>query len=432
MPVVDRTPGNRVDANTIYFDAALRHQVGVRNLTGQQVNELLAILEKADQEITAKLRARLTKFVGRKYNPQTLKFKKLLLEIKAIRQVTLREAEKKFRNNLIELSKIEADFEKRMMEAALPFLFDFESVPSETLTALVTTRPFGDGSVGGRNLKQWFDSLEAADRQRITSAIQVGLFQGEGINAIVSRIAGTSAFGFREGALAMTRKQAEAIVRTAVNGISNTAREAGWLANADIIIALRWVSTLDGRTTAICKSRDGRVTPMGENTIPSGARLLDPPGARPPAHVGCRSVMTAIFSQQGILNAIGTRPFVRIGKGKRLNFRDLAREQMGRKQFDALSPEDRRAFVNKVKQEWASEKIGTVPANVTYQEWLKRQPADFQDEVLGKTKGKLFRTGEVTVDSFVTRAGNELTLKQLAQSNPTAFMEAGLELDKFL
>jgi len=34
-----------------------------------------------------------------------------------------------------------------------------------------------------------------------------------------------------------------------------------------------------------------------------------------------------------------------------------------------------------------------VPADMTYYEWLKTQPKEFQDDVLGKTRGKLFREG---------------------------------------
>jgi len=62
---------------------------------------------------------------------------------------------------------------------------------------------------------------------------------------------------------------------------------------------------------------------------------------------------------------------------------------------------------------------------------LKRQPASFQDEVLGKTKAKLFREGGLNVDQFVDRAGNELTLSQLAERKPDAFRKAGLDPEKF-
>lgn len=41
---------------------------------------------------------------------------------------------------------------------------------------------------------------------------------------------------------------------------------------------MRWVSMLDGKTTAICRSRSGKSYPAGS-------------GPRPPAHVRCRSIV---------------------------------------------------------------------------------------------------------------------------------------------
>lgn len=429
---IDRTPGNRLDANTRYFDAALRHQVGIRNLTNAQVRELLELMDKVDRDIINKLRIRLQKFVGKPYNPRTEKFKALLTEVRAIRAAAFKELEKKFTNSVIDLSKIEVDFEKRMLEAALPVIIDFETVSNETLTAIVTTAPFGDGNEGGRTIKQWFSTLKASDQTRFFSAIQVGMFQGESIDEIVGRVRGTKQFGFRDGVLGLTRRQIEAVVRTGVNGISNTAREAIWAANAELVSFLRWTSTLDGRTSAICRSRDGKFATLTAEPLPTGAKQLEPNGARPPAHVSCRSVMVAVFSKEGVLATIGTRPFVRSGKSiKRINFRDMAKQKLGADTWAGLTEAERRLQIGKVRNAWADKNIGTVPADVTYNEWLSRQPASFQDEVLGKTKGQLFRTGKVSVDEFVTRAGNEVTLKQLAKTDPTVFIAAGLDPSEF-
>ncbi len=56
---------------------------------------------------------------------------------------------------------------------------------------------------------------------------------------------------------------------------------------------------------------------------------------------------------------------------------------------------------------------GQVPEKMTYNEWLKGQSAEFQDDVLGKTKGQLFRDG-MSVDKFVdVKSGREFTLKEL-------------------
>ena len=58
---------------------------------------------------------------------------------------------------------------------------------------------------------------------------------------------------------------------------------------------------------------------------------------------------------------------------------------------------------------------GEVKANLTYSQWLKRQPPEFQDEVLGKVRAKLFRDGRLPLDRFVDDCGNTLTLAELIE-----------------
>lgn len=64
------------------------------------------------------------------------------------------------------------------------------------------------------------------------------------------------------------------------------------------------------------------------------------------------------------------------------------------------------------------------PPRLIYGEWLKRQPPSVQNEVLGKTRGDLFRTGKVPVDRFTDPAGNQLTLEQLQARESAAFSAA--------
>lgn len=423
----------RKTANILYFDAAIRHQIGIRNLTTNQVHELIGILEKADQELRSKLEKVLPPFVGKPLSVKSKRYRNILTQIKAARSVAIRSIKKEFTVNLIDLAKIEEEFERRMMEAALPVELDFDTIPAETLTALIQNRPITAGPSGAKTLDQWFTSLERADLERIIGAVQMGILQGESTKDIVARVAGTRSMRFSDGVLTLSRVNLEAIVRTAVNSISNTAREAVWEANQDILEYLVWTSTLDGRTSAICRSRDGHIVMIGDNPKPRNGILLEPQTARPPAHVNCRSVMVAAFSREGIVERIGERPFVRSvdrpGK-RRIDFRQQAKVKAGDSWAD-MTEAERRQATRSVANAWADKHIGRVPSSITYQDWLREQPAEFQDQVLGKTKGKLFRTGKVTVQDFVSQQGNAITLKQLAQSDPTAFIAAGLDPGDF-
>lgn len=62
----------------------------------------------------------------------------------------------------------------------------------------------------------------------------------------------------------------------------------------------------------------------------------------------------------------------------------------------------------------------------TYSQWLKGQPASVQDDVLGPTRGKLFRNGGLQVDRFVDNKGKTLTLQELRARDASSFAAAGL------
>jgi SPP1 gp7 family putative phage head morphogenesis protein len=57
----------------------------------------------------------------------------------------------------------------------------------------------------------------------------------------------------------------------------------------------------------------------------------------------------------------------------------------------------------------------------SYAAWLRRQPVAVQDDILGKTKGRLFREAGLPVDRFVDGNGKVLTLEQLRKRDAGAF-----------
>jgi hypothetical protein len=84
-----------------------------------------------------------------------------------------------------------------------------------------------------------------------------------------------------------------------------------------------------------------------------------------------------------------------------------------------MSREERNEAIRDVRRDWAKERVGHVPGETTYDEWLRRQDEAFQNEVLGPTKAKKFREG-LEMDQFVDRSGNELTVTQLKEKTPPA------------
>ena len=58
---------------------------------------------------------------------------------------------------------------------------------------------------------------------------------------------------------------------------------------------------------------------------------------------------------------------------------------------------------------------GQVPADVTYEQWLKDKPEEFQNDVLGVGKAKLWREGKIGFTDLLDQRGNPLSLKQLRE-----------------
>ena len=70
---------------------------------------------------------------------------------------------------------------------------------------------------------------------------------------------------------------------------------------------------------------------------------------------------------------------------------------------------------------------GSVPRTETYETWLRRQQPEFQDDVLGLTRGKLFREGGLLVDRFVDATiGRAFTLDELRWRKAEAWAKVGL------
>lgn len=387
-------------ANKLFFDAQLRHAIGVSRYSAGEAKRVVALLDKADAELTKFLSENLSQ----KMDLQSRRYKALLADVRTMRAEVWKTLKGGNQAELLDLADIETKWAAKALGSAIPVEFNFASVDSATLKQLVTKTPFAGGTNAARTLDQWWTGLKAVDAQRIQEAIQLGMTLGESVEQMVARVRLVHD---------LTRANAAAVVRTSVNHASNRARESFFEANASIIEALRWTSTLDGRTTPICQARDGKLAPITPGaTVPEPR--LDPPTARPPAHAGCRSLTVAILDANAIADQLPDRPFVRstkTGKGREKDFRAEAKEKAGASWKD-MTDRQRANAVKREKRVWAAENIGQVPGATTYDEWLRGQSASFQDDVLGPGRGKLFRDG-AKLDKFVAVDGRELTLKEL-------------------
>ena len=401
-------------ANEQIYDLSIRHLARLQRLTATEVRAVLKIMSQADVELTSML-DRSLRNIGPRPDFRSERWREIRRAIRSIRTGMIMDLESSVTQTLRELVPVELDFESRSFRKVLPQGF-VVNVPSLDRTiASVLSKPFSGGANSARTLNQWFEGLAGADQSRIIQATQLGMIQGETVDEMVRRIRGTRKNGFKDGVLSLSRRNAEAIVRTSAIHVSNDTRQEFWNDNEDIIRGLYWDSVLDGRTSSICQSRDRKFAPNPGHTVPDGMQLLEPQTARPPAHPNCRSAMIPLLDGQKISDIQADRPFVRTSRrtpDREKSFREQAKQEAG-KDWKRLSEKQRRSRIKAISRRWADQNIGKVPARVSYEDWLRRQPKSFQTEVLGVGRSQLFRKG-MSLDKFVNKQGQRLTLKQLA------------------
>ncbi|MBV7434498.1 phage head morphogenesis protein [Cardiobacteriaceae bacterium TAE3-ERU3] len=160
----------------------------------------------------------------------------------------------------------------------------------------------------------------------------------------------------------LARRHADTLVITATAGVSSRASEILRDNNRDILQGEQHLSTLDSRTSDICRARDNLLWDMDKKPVGH-----DIPYQRPPLHPRCRSVMLLVTRHRKAMMEHGTR----------------------------------------------ASADGLVPAKTTYEDWLKSKSVAEQDDILGKGKAALWRDGKITMRDMLDQTGRPLTLEEL-------------------
>jgi SPP1 gp7 family putative phage head morphogenesis protein len=352
--------------NDELLDASVAHSIDQTGYGNYVVRRMLTILRKTDIDLFAKLEAALEKIPANTLNIARLE--KILVEVRELNTKAYNQIYGEMAVEMEKLTEYEAEYQLSLFKSLAPVELSLTAINANQVYAAAMSRP-----MQGRILKQWAQSLETDRLQRIKDAIAIGYVENETIAQTVKRIKGTKALNYKDGLLEVDRRHLEAVVRTAVNHIANFSRNAFMSENADLLRGYRYTAVIDGRTSLVCSSRDGNVYGI-DKTKPSL-----------PAHFNCRSVYVPLVKS---LKELG---------------------------FGEDMPASTRASMN-----------GQIPDDITYEAWLKKRPASFQDEVLGVTKGKLFRSGELKLDRFVSRQGHVYSLDELRKRDASAFTKAGL------
>jgi hypothetical protein len=363
--------------NELLLDAEISHQVNLAHFSNGVVRRIIALLNKVDPDLVAQLTLALDQLPAESFTVERLE--QMLFSVRVLNARAYRLMGEELRKELQALTVHEIGFQFDLFRSTLPARIDVASVSAEQAYAAAMSRPFQ-----GRLLSEFLTGIEADRATRIRDAVRMGYIEGQSIGEIVQRVRGTRARGYSDGIIEIDRRHAEAVVRTAVSHTAGVARDKFNGANGDLVKAEKWLSTLDTHTTEMCRIRDGlKYTPGAHKPIGHSIPWLSGPGR---LHWCCRSTSTQVTKS---LRELGIP-------------------------MDDFTPSERASM------------DGAVAADTTYAQWFAKQSAARQDEIVGPTRGALYRRGGIAFDKFYNDRGVYLDLEQLKERDAAAFERAGV------
>jgi len=140
-----------------------------------------------------------------------------------------------------------------------------------------------ESMIEGKLMSTWWNDLPKDFTKRFKDVInnilkdfQMGMLQGQALGSMITALAPQGAL------MGYTRRNIEAMIRTSFMQVAADVRQDVYKQNKDILTGIKWVSTLDRRTTPLCRALDGTIWDMDKNTIKGTM-----PYHTPPAHWNC-------------------------------------------------------------------------------------------------------------------------------------------------
>lgn len=356
--------------NDDLLENSISHAIDLQHYSNGEVRRMLVILNKADIQLSEQLVIALQRLPRESFTVQRLDA--LLVEVNKLNGGTYQSIKKEFGNDLLELTRAEASYQHDLFQSVIPIDVSISKIAPEAVYAAAVARPFQISKDKAIDLSSYLDGLSAARASSIKEAIKLGFITGETTDQIVRRIMGTKSKNYADGLMEGSRQHIEGMVRTSISHMSNFTSERFYEANSGMIKGWQFVATLDGRTTITCASLSGKVFPIGK-------------GPKPPLHIGCRSTTVPVTK----------------------SWRELG--------IDIEEFKSTRASMD-----------GQIAEDISFTQWLRSKPASFQDDILGATRGKLFRANEIEVDKFTNNKGKVYTIEELRRKNKELFEKAGI------
>lgn len=264
--------------------------------------------------------------------------------------------------------------------------------PTESQVNAVMRRSAIEGHSSGK----WWKEQDKALRFKFEGQMRQGYLAGEDVGDLAKRIRGTKANNYKDGIMNVSKAQAETLARSSVQTVSNEARLEAIEENDDIVGEIRWLATLDSRTTKTCMALDGKRWSLPEYEPVEHDKEF--PG--PTAHWGCRSTQVPVLPS---LSELTGKKIKSLGDKEFQSAVDDRLKEMG------MSEDQRKGAVVRSR----ASMDGQIPKDKTYGQWLKTKPNEFQNKVLGINRANAFRSGQLEISDLTNQDNRPLTLEQL-------------------
>ncbi|RXX51656.1 hypothetical protein DD604_02370 [Enterobacter cloacae] len=356
-------------------DETIAHGLYVNRYGTGVARRMVALLNKLDADLAAKILVLLEGKRADTYSARRLA--SLLAGVRDLNQQAYEPVNVALARELTRYVEYEAGYQLDLFSSIIPKQIlnhvPLQSIAPEQVYAAAVAQPFQ-----GRLLKEWGQKLEADRLDKITNAVRSGFLQGETVEQIVRRVAGTPKLNREDGVINASRRDLAVVTRTAVNHMAATARQEFAQGNSDIVKAKQWSSTLDTHTSQWCIIRDRKLYSLDGKPLGHEIPYLRGPGK---IHFCCRSCEILITKSWEEMQ---------IASGELSN---ATRASMD----------------------------GQIPAHTSYADWLTRQSYARQEQVLGVTRAMMLRGGKITVPEMFNDAGEFLTLDELRRVDASAF-----------
>ena len=353
------------------IEAVIRQTVQLQRLNNAIARDSSGILRSMFDDIVAAL-ARIDPTGPAALRYQRARVARLIARVEEVTGEAFTEWNKAVRSDLARLGRVtglqaSADLIATLGTAAAAVN---EDAPTQNMVkAILDTNPFQ-----GETLKGWAKVQRAGTVRRVRQVVQRGMMEERGSSWLVRQVRGGN--GVR-GVWQTTRRNAEAIVRTAVTEVATQAQLLTYRSNPLVVAEVEIIATLDNLTCPICQALDGKIQDAAN------------PRDVPAFHLRCRCTLVPVVNWKGL----GLDP---PESGER-----FARDQDARLRGESLSKQRTQ-----------------VPGDTTYETWLRGQKPEVVRDILGPGRAKLFLDRKMRLDRMISTDRRILTLSELEAKLP--------------